>query len=324
MNPLRVGTAEGDAGSGAVAWVDGRFVPSQSAVVPVGDAGFVFGTTVSEQLRTFAGRLFLPDEHAARLRRSLSIAGIEPAWSVEQLLVHAGEVAARCHAVGRGEDDVGVVVLATPGDAPAQHGGHQGTPRVIIHAFPLAFASWAHAYDDGVSLRSVRTMQVASACWPIELKCRSRMHYHLADREARAVEAGARALLLHAGGHVSETSTANVAVVRGGTILTPPRSEALAGISLGHLRSLAIGEGFVWLERSLTVADVAAADEILLTSTPNCLIPVTRFNGEAIGDGRPGACFRRLLALWSDGVGIDIAAQARRCAAQRPGAPRHA
>jgi branched-subunit amino acid aminotransferase/4-amino-4-deoxychorismate lyase len=324
VNALRVGTAEGDASSGAVAWVDGRFVPPQDAVIPVGDAGFVFGTTVTEQLRTFAGRLFLPGEHAARLRRSLEIAGIEPAWPVEELLDHAAEVAARCHAAGRGEDDLGVVVLATPGDAPAQHGGQAGIPRVIIHAFPLAFATWAQAYDTGVILRSVQTMQVPSACWPIELKCRSRMHYHLADRQARAMEAGARALLLHAGGHVSETSTANVAVVRGGAILTPPRSEALSGISLGHLRALAMGEGFDWIERSLSVADVAAGDEILLTSTPNCLLPVTRFDGDAIGGGRPGACFRRLLAAWSDGVGVDIATQAQRCAARRPGAPRHA
>ncbi|MCY3016837.1 MAG: aminotransferase class IV [Planctomycetota bacterium] len=302
-----------------VAWVDGRFVPPAEAVIPVGDAGFVFGATVTEQLRSFGGRLFLPAGHAARFRRSLEIVGIEPAWPVAHLFEVAAEVTARCHAAGPVEGDLGVVVFATPGDAPAQHGGRPGTSRVLIHAFPLAFASWAGAYETGVVLRSVSTTQIPPSCWPIELKCRSRMHYHLADREARAAEPGARALLLHADGRVSETSTANVVVVVNGALRTPPAGDALAGISLAHLHTLAHGLGIGWQERSLSLADLAAADEILLTSTPNCLLPVTRLDGQAVGDGRPGPLFAQLLAAWGGDVGIDIATQARRCAGILPG-----
>ncbi|MEN9666348.1 MAG: D-alanine aminotransferase [Planctomycetota bacterium] len=302
-----------------VAWVDGRFVPPAEAVIPVGDAGFVFGATVTEQLRSFGGRLFLPAGHAARFRRSLEIVGIEPAWPVAHLFEVAAEVTARCHAAGPVEGDLGVVVFATPGDAPAQHGGRPGTSRVLIHAFPLAFASWAGAYETGVVLRSVSTTQIPPSCWPIELKCRSRMHYHLADREARAAEPGARALLLHADGRVSETSTANVVVVVNGALRTPPAGDALAGISLAHLHTLAHGLGIGWQERSLSLADLAAADEILLTSTPNCLLPVTRLDGQAVGDGRPGPLFAQLLAAWGGDVGIDKATQARRCAGILPG-----
>ena len=302
-----------------VAWVDGRFVPPAEAVIPVGDAGFVFGATVTEQLRSFGGRLFLPAGHAARFRRSLEIVGIEPAWPVAHLFEVAAEVTARCHAAGPVEGDLGVVVFATPGDAPAQHGGRPGTSRVLIHAFPLAFASWAGAYETGVVLRSVSTTQIPPSCWPIELKCRSRMHYHLADREARAAEPGARALLLHADGRVSETSTANVVVVVNGALRTPPAGDALAGISLAHLHTLAHGLGIGWQERSLSLADLAAADEILLTSTPNCLLPVTRLDGQAVGDGRPGPLFARLRAAWGRDVGIDIAPQARRCTGILPG-----
>lgn len=302
-----------------MAWVDGRFVPPADAVIPVGDAGFVFGATVTEQLRSFAGRLFLPVEHAARFSRSLGIVGIEPAWPVADLFAIAAEVTARCHAAGPAGSDLGVVVFATPGDAPAQREGRPGTPRVVIHAFPLAFASWAGAYDTGVALRSVATTQIPSSCWPIELKCRSRMHYHLADREARALEPGARALLLHGDGRVSETSTANVVIVQDGALRTPPPAHALAGISLGHLRTLARTEGLRFCETPLTLDDVAAAEEILLTSTPNCLLPVTRLDGVAIGNGRPGPLFGRLLSAWSRDVGLDIAAQARACAGPPPG-----
>jgi branched-subunit amino acid aminotransferase/4-amino-4-deoxychorismate lyase len=62
--------------------------------------------------------------------------------------------------------------------------------------------------------------------------------------------------------------------------------------------------------RSLTAADRAAADEILLTSTPSCILPATRYDGRAVGGGRPGPVYRDVLAAWSAAVGIDIRGQA--------------
>jgi hypothetical protein len=47
----------------------------------------------------------------------------------------------------------------------------------------------------------------------------------------------------------------------------------------------------------------------MLSSTPYCLMPVTRLNGLPIGDGRPGPMFHRLLQAWSAAVGIDIMEQ---------------
>ncbi|MFM9197525.1 MAG: hypothetical protein ACKOWG_17655 [Planctomycetia bacterium] len=88
-------------------------------------------------------------------------------------------------------------------------------------------------------------------------------------------------------------------------------ADALAGVSLRYTQLLAESLGLSWQTRSLTEADLAAADEILLSSTPNCLLPATRFDGRGIGTGLPGPVFRRLLAAWSDRVGLDIAAQAR-------------
>ena len=72
-----------------------------------------------------------------------------------------------------------------------------------------------------------------------------------------------------------------------------------------------------WRERSLRAADLATADEILLTSTPSCILPATRFDGRPVGTGKPGPVYRRLLAAWSDAVSLDIAAQAR---SRRPAA----
>ena len=304
----------------AVAWCDGELVPAASCVLPVGDAGFVLGATVTEQLRTFRGVPFLAEAHAARLDASLSLLGIQSRWPTAVIFAAVADVATRNHGCLAADDDLGIVVFVTPGDLPAQHGGAGGPARTVVHSFPLAFPLWANAYDAGVALRTVTTRQVPDACWPLAAKVRSRLHYYLADREAAAAEPGARAVLEHLDGRVSETSTANVAIVRRSVILTPPPADALPGVSLRHVRHLAESLGLAWEARSLTTADLVTADEILLTSTPSCVLPATRLDGRPVGEGRPGATFRRLLAAWSDSVGFDIAAQARRLAT-RPAIP---
>jgi len=217
--------------------------------------------------------------------------------------------------------DLGVVIFVTPGGLPAQHGGRAGPPRTAVHTFPLAFPLWAAAYDTGVALRMVDVRQVPVECWPMHVKVRSRLHYHLADREAAGVEPGTRAVLAHADGRISETSTANIAIVVAGNVITPPPGDALGGVSLAHTRLLAQRLGIDWRERSLVAADLATADEILLTSTPSCLLPATRFEGRPVGPGTPGPVYRRLLDAWSDDVGLDIVAQARHHAGQGTGHP---
>lgn len=308
-----------------IAWLNGMVLPEAALSVPVGDAGFVLGATVTEQLRTFRGRLFSPKAHAERLADSLAITGIDLATArgphgeplgltVPDVIAAAARVAEHNAALRPADDDLGLVIFATPGDLAAQHDGQPGTPRVAIHSFPLAFRLWHQAYATGVALRRVRIRQVPDDCWPVRLKCRSRMHYHLADREAAALEPGSKAILEDLDGAICETSTANLIAVHD-SVLSPP-THALAGVSLGYVQALAVQQGLAWEPRRLVAADLASADELLLSSTPNCLLPATRYEGQPVGDGQPGPVFRRLLDAWTASVGVDIAEQARRGAAR--------
>ncbi|MBN2473462.1 MAG: aminotransferase class IV [Pirellulales bacterium] len=297
------------------AFLNGRWIPASAAVVPVADTGFTLGATVAEQVRTFAGRLFRLDDHLARLQRSLQIVGVDPGMTIGQFADVARDLVARNHRLLAAGDDLGLSVFVTPGTyrAYAEHGS--AGPTVCLHTYPLPFHLWVEKYGSGQSLVTTDVEQVPSRCWPPALKCRSRMHYYLADRQAAVIEAGSRALLLDAEGHVTETSTANVVTyVSGEGLISPPESRILRGISLATLLDLAQELGIPVLQRDLKCETVAAADEVLLGSTPLCLLPVTRLNGRPIGDGKPGAVFRRLLTAWGELVGIDIAGQAERFA----------
>ncbi len=300
------------------AYLNGDYVPASRAVVSVADRGFVQGATVAEQLRTFGGQLFRLEAHIDRLFRSLAIVGVAPELNGDQFARIAQELVARNHPLLTAEDDLGLAMFVTPGPYAAMTDGRIArNPTVGMHTFPLRFDLWAGKYASGESLATTDVEQVSARCWPPELKCRSRMHYYLADREAQARYPDSRALMLDEDGFVTETTSANLVIYkekRG--LVTPPAERILPGISLAVLLELAEQLDIAWSERELTPADVAAADEAFLTSTSMCMLPVTRFNGLPIGRGTPGPVCEKFLAAWSDLAGLDIVGQARQFSAR--------
>jgi branched-subunit amino acid aminotransferase/4-amino-4-deoxychorismate lyase len=298
-----------------LAFLNGEFVPASSLCVPVYDTGFVLGATVTEQLRTFRGRLFKLDDHFARLNHSLEIVELELPVPMPALAAAAEQLAAENHKLVDPGDDVGLAIFATPGAYTSLSEGRQAGPMVAMHTFRLAFDRWAAMYDSGCRLVTTPIEQIPRECWPAELKCRSRMHYYLADLAAHKQDPQARAILLDRRGCVAETATANVlAYRRNEGLVSPPRETILPGISLMFARKLCDSIAIQNIERDLGIDDLLTAEEVLLTSTPNCLLPVVRVNGKPIGDGRPGQVFHKLLGVWNDAVGLDIVAQAKRFA----------
>jgi branched-chain amino acid aminotransferase len=135
------------------------------------------------------------------------------------------------------------------------------------------------------------------------------MHYYLADQEARLVDPKASALLLDLDGNVTETGGANFAIVEKGTIVSPTLRNTLPGISRACTIELAEELEIPFVERDFQVFNAINADEAFTTTTPYCMMPVTRINGTPIGDGKPGPVYRQLIEAWGAKVGLDIEKQ---------------
>jgi branched-chain amino acid aminotransferase len=297
------------------AYLNGDWIPDSSATVSVTDAGFVLGVTVAEQLRTFSGKIFRLEDHLDRLEHSLRVIGVDPGLNRRQWIAIACELVERNSPFLTPGDDWGLSIFVTPGIyrtyGPAEH----SRPTVGLHTYPLPFHLWADKYRSGQALVTTPIRQVAGECWPPDVKCRSRMHYYLADRLATEKDPGARAVLLDQQGFVSETTTANVLIYRKDQgLISPPLEKILHGISLAVTIEIADSLGIPCQNRDLTVEDLASADEIIITSTPMCMLPVTRLNGQPISGGRPGEISQKLLADWGKTAGVDIVGQAERFA----------
>jgi branched-subunit amino acid aminotransferase/4-amino-4-deoxychorismate lyase len=297
------------------AFYDGRWISASELAIPVSDTGFVQGVCVAEQLRTFRGKLFRFDQHLERLFHCLDLVGIDPGMPRGQFAAVAEQLTAHNHRLMAEGDDLGLSIFVTPGPYRSFAGTQPARPLVCMHTYPLPFRLWAGIYQSGQALVTTAVRQVPGDCWPTELKCRSRMHYYLADREAASIEPGARALLLDHEGFVTEASTASALAYRAGEgLLSPPLGKVLRGISMGVVIELTQRLGIPFQQRDLRPEDFATADEAMLTSTSGCLVPVTRFNGRAVGQGSPGPVFQRIVEAWKELVGFDFTEQARRFA----------
>jgi branched-chain amino acid aminotransferase len=298
--------------TGPLVYLNGRMLPASQACLPIYDAGIVLGATVTDQARTFHHKLFRLGDHLDRLFRSLEAARIEINLSKNQLAGIAQELVSHHAQLIHNEDELGLVIFVTAGEYPTYAPSPRSvrtTPTVCAHTFPLPFELWADKIVNGIHLVIPSVRHIPPQCLDPAIKYRSRMHFYLADYEARQVDPNAAALLLDMNGHITETSTANFMMVERGTVVSPTLVNTLAGVSRATVIELAGRRGISVTERDTTPDQAIHADEAFLASTPYCLMPVSRINGVEIGDGKPGAMFRLLSDAWDQEVGVQIRQQ---------------
>lgn len=305
----------------ALAYLNGRISPISQANLSIFDLGLVMGASVTEMARTFRHQAFRLPEHVARLFRSLRCVGFEIDLTPETCVDLALELIEHNARQIPDRHDLGVVLFVTAGMNPTYTSGpgmpaHR-KPTVCVHTFPLPFELWASKFDTGQHLVTPSIRHIPAECLDPKIKARSRMHWYLADEQARLVDPKASALLLDNQGCISETSSANVFIIEDRTISTPTGRNTLAGISQSVVAHLADHLGLEFRQRDIQLYDVINADEVFTTSTPYCILPVTRINQKPIGSGVPGPLFQQLLQAWNGVVGLDILEQMKSGAAER-------
>lgn len=294
-------------------FLNGQMIPASQASLKIYDAGIVLGATVTEMTRTFRHQPFRLEDHVARLFRSLKYVRFDIGMTPDELVAVSRELLANNTKLIGENDELGLIHFVTAGEYPTYAGSAAGgvrtAPTVCVHTFPLPFALWAERIKSGAHVVTPSIRHVPPQCYDPKMKYRSRMHYFLADQEARLVDPNALALLLDLDGNVTETSGANFLIVERGTIVSPTLRNTLPGVSRAVVIELAAKLGIPFVERDIQVFSVMNADEAFLASTPYGLCPVTKINGVTIGDGQPGAVYRRLISAWSELVGLDVAGQ---------------
>jgi branched-chain amino acid aminotransferase len=275
-----------------VIWIDGSFVPWQQATMHVSAHHYGFG--VFEGVRVYASEngatIFRLGDHTKRLFRSARMMKLTlpPAFGYE-LLNEAQVELVRRNRLGDAYLRPFVFLDGVAGIRPCSR-------DLSVHVAILG-VDWRAAQPrsgPGVTLKSSSfTRHPATS---LLSKAKANGNYvggMLALEEAQSNGAD-DALLLDQNGFVTETSGANLFIVRNGELQTPPLSCVLDGITRDSVIELATEAGLRVAERQLTRDEVYVADEMFLTGTASEVTPVLRVDGRPIGDGAPGPVTERL------------------------------
>jgi len=290
-------------------------VPEAEAKISIYDSALMFGDMVFEMTRSFDGQQFKLRAHIDRLFVGLSILRIPMPLTKDELEQACYQTIEANKSVFNDDDEHRLMIDVSRGLLGIYEGIeglHKGT-NIVIADFPLRWtvSSMSSLFETGINAVVTSQRAIPASLMDPKIKNRSRLFYLMANIEASQYEGDNNwALLLDTDGFVSEGTGDNFFIIKDGVIYTPEGRNILRGISRQYIID-EVGPqlGLPVVEKNLELYDVYTADEAFMTGTPFCMLPVTSINSIAIGSGKVGPVFSKLLSAWSANVNIDIKSQ---------------
>ena len=313
-------------------FLNGAFLERDDARISAFDAGLQHGVGLFETMLAVArndGREVLDlDAHLDRLALSARELRL-----TERLRVDALRDAV-LHTVSRAgeEEDAGrlrVRLTITGGDlnllqnsrtSESKTGETQQQPTLLISA-TRATEYPAEMFEKGV-LVSIADWK-ANPLDPMQGHKTINYWARLRELQTAAAKNAAEALIFQVTNHLAGGCVSNALLVRDGAVISPicrteevraagaedqPGSSGAAilpspilpGITRRWALDWAQGEGRTIERRALTIHDILAADELLLTNSSWGVLPVVAVESHVVGAGRPGEVGRALTAAWRE------------------------
>jgi branched-chain amino acid aminotransferase len=285
-----------------VAFMDGRFLPMEEAKISIATHAFNYGTGCFEGIRGYwnddRGELYLVKlrEHFRRLLQSARILRIDVGMDLDALCAMAVELVRRngyredvyVRPVAYKASPVIKVGLLHLQDAFCCFTAPMGDYVDIHRGLSVTVSGWRRNDDNAIPARTKPTGGYVNAALAV----------------ADAQEAGFdEAIMLTGDGHVSEGTAANLFLVVGETLVTPPVTEdILVGITRGAVMELAARLGIPVVERRVDRTELYTADELFLCGTGVQVAPVTKVDGRPVGEGKVGELTRQIQDLYLSAV----------------------
>ena len=277
-------------------YLNGEFSTLKDAKISVLDRGFIFGDGVYEVVPAYAGKLFRFEQHMARLNRSLAELRIANPLTQDQWREIARKlIADYAHSTGTSTENGNQIIYiqVSRGVAMRDHPMLPGlSPTVFIMVNPMKLPS-EQQRAQGVACVTADDFRWEKA----HIKSTSLLGAVFSRQIS--FDAGALETVMFRGDFLSEAAASNVWVVKNGKVMGPPKDHlVLEGIRYGLIEEMCRAAGIGFELRSITRAEVLAADELLLSSATKEVLPITRLDEKPVGNGKPGPVYARLHAAY--------------------------
>ena len=269
-----------------LAFFNERFIRTDEPVLPVEERGLQFGDGVYEMIRIYRGIPFTLKEHLARLEQSAQSIMLALPKTVEEL---AAVVQAGIHKAAINEGTVYIQI--TRGTAPRDHLFPGGIPSNLYIIWKEGVSSLDKQRTEGVKVFTFpderwNNCYIKSICLLPNILAKEKAH-----------QRGGHEAILIRENEIKEGASTNLFLVKDGVFKTPVADQSiLNGITRQKVIDILKQRDIPVLETRLTMDDIEVADEMMLTSTTQEVVPVVMVNNWTIGTGKPGAYFQKLIS----------------------------
>jgi branched-chain amino acid aminotransferase len=283
-------------------WMDGKFIPWDSAQVHVTTHCLHYGTGVFEGVRSYltadGTAVFRLDAHLRRFFNSASLYEIEIPYTQRELHNATLEL------VGRNNIGNGYIRPLAFFGAHSMSVWPQGCP---VSVALIAFNRGEYLGKDGIE-RGVRVMFSSTRRFHSSMIPTAGKACGQYINSVRAVQEAFRkgydeAILLNVDGNVAEGSGENLFIVKDGKVITNEGDASiLMGITREAILQIAADLGFPVEVRNMTPKDVLTADEVFFSGTAVEVTPIREVDSTVIGNGRRGPITEKIQSTFFDVV----------------------
>ncbi|MCY4490728.1 MAG: branched-chain amino acid transaminase [Thaumarchaeota archaeon] len=277
-------------------WLDGKYIPTEKATIPITTHAIHYGTSVFEGIRAYwsVGNLFIFRlyDHIKRFRKSGSFYNMSLNFSDSQInnaiigLCKKNKIKKSCYIrpfyfIG----EYGINLHVT----------NMAPTHAAAFVFPLG-----HLFDkNGISVGVSSWRKFSDVSTPPQAKMGGNyLNSIIATQEAKN-NGFDEAILLDHTGNVSEAPGENIFIVRDEKIITPTlSSSALDGITRDTVITIAKDLDMDVIQRDIPRSEIYLADEIFLTGTAAEITPVTCVDKKKINDGIIGDVTKKLISSY--------------------------
>jgi len=266
-----------------IVMIQDKIIPAEQVDPVHYDRGIFFGDGVYEVMRSYNGKLFALEEHLERFANSLSavaISGIDIV-QIRARVLKAFETAGIANAK--------IYFHVTRGSAPRDRGWDDSLePNFFLNLSEITDNTANR--NNGISVSTHPDWR-----WKrCDIKALNLLANVLAANDAARKGCG-EAILVDEAGLITEGAGSAFFAIRGKILQTAPlTANILPSITREFTLKAARNVGLEVDEKSLTVEQATGADELLIASTTQDIVPVVKFDEKVIGDGEPGK-YARLL-----------------------------
>ncbi|ASN06655.1 D-amino-acid transaminase [Virgibacillus necropolis] len=271
-----------------------KFTHRDNLNYPFEERALQFGDGVYEVVRIYNGTYYLINEHIDRLFRSAEAVKIKLPFTKEELSNLLNNLLLKNSV----SNDAKLYLQVSRGSAPRNH-IFPNNIEANVYGYIEDQARNVAGLQDGVKTITERDIRW-EYCF---VKSLNLLPNVLAKQTAN--EQGAYDAILHKDGIVTECSSANVYMIKDGTVYTYPTTKRiLHGCVRMRIEKFVQDLTIPLNEDGFSVEDIALADEMFLTSSTSEVLPIVTVDDTQIGNGQPGPITRKLQNAYEEDANI--------------------